>query len=206
MSEQELIKLIEQNLENSPMIDTETGIEAVRKLAKIAEREKIEWALAGGIAMHLYGSPRLTKDVDIVSEGFLSLEGRHRLTFGGISYQIKVGKKPVTVDWIVRADDYAAYYRQALKDAVELPNGMRILTPEWLVILKSIAGRPKDRDDAVYLLQKKKTVKRDTIKKNVVKVGGEEAWRFARLRFQDLYDLADKKITVKEKYYDKDLK
>jgi len=205
MSEKELIELIEQNLENSPMIDTETGISAIMKLAKIAEKEKIEWALAGGIAMHLYGSPRLTKDVDVVSEGFLSLEGRHRLTFGGISYEIKIGKKLITVDWIVRNDDYVEYYHQALKDAVELPNGMKILTPEWLVILKSIAGRPKDRDDAVYLLQKKKTVDRDTIRKNVVKVGGEEAWRFARLRFQDLYDLADSRITVKEKYYNKDM-
>lgn len=206
MSEKELIDLIEQNLESSPMIDTETGISAVKKVAKIADKEKVEWALAGGIALHLYGSPRLTKDVDIISDGFLSLEGRHRLSFGGISYEVKVGKKLITVDWSVRSDDYAEYYRQALKDAVELSNGMKILTPEWLVILKSIAGRPKDRDDAVYLLRKKKTVDREIVRKNVVKVGGEEAWRFAKLRFQDLYDLADGKITVKEKYYDEDLK
>src|SRR5215213_2681352 len=110
MSEKELIELIEQNLENSPMIDTETGISAVKKLAKIAKAEKVAWALAGGIAMHLYGSPRLTKDVDVVSEGFLSLEGKHRLTFGGMSYEIKIGEKLVTVDWIVRSDDYVEYY------------------------------------------------------------------------------------------------
>jgi hypothetical protein len=143
MSEKELIEYIQQNLEHSPMIDTETGISAVQKLAKIAEKEKISWALGGGIALHLYGSPRLTKDVDVISEGFLSLEGKHRLTFGGISYEVKVGKKTVTVEWIVRSDDYVEYYRQALQDAVELPNGLKILTPEWLVILKSIAGRPK---------------------------------------------------------------
>lgn len=206
MSEKELIEYIEQNLKNSPMIDTETGIAAVKKLAEIAEKERVEWALAGGIAMHLYGSPRLTKDVDVISENFLSLEGKHRLTFGGISYEVKVGKKNVTVDWIVRHDEYAEYYRQALKDAVELPNGMKILSPEWLVILKSIAGRPKDRDDAVYLLKKKNTVEREKIRENVVKVGGEEAWRFAKLRFQDFYDLADGQIAVREKYYDKDLK
>ena len=206
MSEKELIELIEKNLESSPMIDTETGISAVQKLAKLAEKENVEWALAGGIAMHLYGSPRLTKDVDVVSKAFLSLAGKHRLTFGGISYELKVGRKLITVDWIVRNDDYVEYYRQALQDAVELPNKIKVLTPEWLVILKSIAGRPKDRDDAVYLLRKGKTVNRNTIKKNVVKVGGENAWRFAKLRFQDLYDLADNKITVKEKYYDKDLK
>ena len=206
MSEKELIEYIQQNLEHSPMIDTETGISAVQKLAKIAEKEKISWALAGGIALHLYGSPRLTKDVDVISEGFLSLEGKHRLTFGGISYEVKVGKKTVTVEWIVRSDDYVEYYRQALQDAVELPNGLKILTPEWLVILKSIAGRPKDRDDAVYLLQKKNTVTRDMIREKILQVGGEEAWRFAKLRFNELYDLADGKITSQEKYYDQDLK
>ena len=201
MSEKELIEYIQQNLEHSPMIDTETGIKALKKLAEIAQKENIDWALAGGIAMHLYGSPRMTKDVDTISAGFLSLEGKHRLSFGGISYEVKVGKKLVTVDWIVRSDDYAEYYRQALKDAVILPNGLKVLTPEWLVILKSIAGRAKDRDDAVYLLQRKKTVKREKIRENVLKVGGEEAWRFAKLRFQELYEIADGKSTTQEKYY-----
>ncbi len=37
MSEKELIEHIEQNLENSPMVDTETGISAVKELAKVAE-------------------------------------------------------------------------------------------------------------------------------------------------------------------------
>lgn len=201
MSEQELIEYIQNNLENSPMIDTDTGISAVKKLAEIAERENVEWALAGGIAMHLYGSPRLTKDVDVVSEKFLSLEGKHRLSFGGISYEVKVGKKIVTIDWIVRSDDYIEYYRQALKDAVKLPDGMKVLTPEWLVILKSIAGRPKDRDDAVFLLKNQGKLNRDLIKENVVKVGGEDAWRFAKLRFRELYDLADNTNTTEDKYY-----
>ncbi|MBX7169663.1 MAG: nucleotidyltransferase [Pyrinomonadaceae bacterium] len=206
MSEKELIEYIQQNLEHSPMIDTETGIKALKKLAEIAQKENIDWALAGGIAMHLYGSPRMTKDVDTISAGFLSLEGKHRLSFGGISYEVKVGKKLVTVDWIVRSDDYAEYYRQALKDAVILPNGLKVLTPEWLVILKSIAGRAKDRDDAVYLLQRKKTVKREKIREHVLKVGGEEAWRFAKLRFQEFYEVADGKTSTQEKYYIEEVK
>lgn len=201
MSEKELIEYIQKNLENSPMIDTKTGISAIKKLAAIAEKENVSWALAGGIAMHLYGSPRLTKDVDVISKDFLSIKGERRLSFGGISYEIKIGKKTVTVDWIVRSDDYADYYRKALEDAIELPNGIKILTPEWLLILKSIAGRPKDRDDAVFLLKNKKSVDRELIKENVVKVGGEEAWRFARLRFRELYELADNSTLTEDKYY-----
>jgi len=201
MSEKELIEYIQKNLENSSIIDTETGIAALKKIAKVAEKERVEWALAGGIALHLYGSPRLTKDVDVVSDEFLSLEGKHRLSFGGISYEVKVGKKIVTVEWIVRNDDYAEYYRMALDDAVQLPNGLKILTPEWLVILKSIAGRSKDRDDAVFLLKNKDRLNRDLIKENVIKVGGEDAWRFAKLRFRELYDLADNTNTTEDKYY-----
>lgn len=200
MSEKELIEYIQQNLEKSSMIDTETGIAALKVLAELAEKERVEWALAGGLAMHLYGSERLTKDVDVISGAFLSIEGRHRLTFGGISYEVKIGTKSVLVDWIVRNDDYTAYYRQALKDAVNLPNGIRIISPEWLVILKNIAGRPKDRDDAVFLLKRGKTVDRDKVEEKVLTVGGEEAWRFARLRFRELYDLADGTITTGEKY------
>jgi hypothetical protein len=201
MSEKELIEYIEQNLENSPMIDTETGIAAVNQLAKIAEKEEIEWALAGGIAMHLYGSPRLTKDVDIISLKRLPLETIRPIGFGGESYQVIVGKKKIHVDWIVREDNYRDYYVRALKDAAELKNGLRVITTEWLAILKYIAGREKDLDDIIYLLRKKNFVKRKTIRQNVIKTKGEDVW-FAMLpNWQRLFDLADSKIAERDKYY-----
>jgi hypothetical protein len=67
MSESDYQRLVEYVLQNAaqPMIATDTGIEAAQ--------EEIEWALAGGLAMHLYGSPRLTKDVDIIASAHLSL-------------------------------------------------------------------------------------------------------------------------------------
>ncbi|MGI8786373.1 MAG: hypothetical protein ACR2HG_01245 [Pyrinomonadaceae bacterium] len=201
MSEQELIEYIEQNLENSPMIDTETGISAVKKLSEIAERENVEWALAGGIAMHLYGSPRLTKDVDVISMKRLSLESIRPIGFGGESYEVVVGKKKIHVDWIVREDNYRQYYVQALKDATTLKNGLRVITAEWLAILKYIAGRDKDLDDIVYLLRKNGYVKRGVIKQNIVKTKSEDVW-FAMLpNWQRLFDLADTKIQGRDKYY-----
>ncbi len=201
MSEKELIEYIEQNLENSPMIDTETGISAVKKLAKIAEKEQVEWALAGGVAMHLYGSPRLTKDVDIISLKRLSLEPIRPIGFGGESYEVKVGKKKIHVDWIVREDNYRQYYVEALKDANVLKNGLRIITPEWLAILKYIAGRDKDLGDIVFLLKKNGYLKREKIKENIVKTKSEDVW-FAMLpNWQRLFDLADSKIEERDKYY-----
>ena len=201
MSEKELIEYIQNNLENSPMIDTETGISAVKKLAEIAAKENVEWALAGGIAMHLYGSPRLTKDVDVISLKRLSLKAVRPIGFGGESYEVKVGKKKIHIDWIVREDNYRGYYIQALKDAATLKNGLRIITPEWLAILKYIAGREKDLSDIVFLLRKNGYVKRDLVKQNVVKIKSEDVW-FAMLpNWQRLFDLADSRIEERDKYY-----
>lgn len=201
MSEKELIEYIQENLENSQMIDTETGIKAVKKLAEIAKKENIEWALAGGIAMHLYGSPRLTKDVDVISKKRLSIEASNPLGFGGESYQVKVGKKTIHVDWIVREDNYRQYYEESLKDATTLKNGLKIITPEWLAILKYIAGRAKDLDDIVFLLKRKSFINRNKIKDNVVKTKGEDVW-FAMLpNWQRLFDLGDSNIVERDKYY-----
>ncbi len=200
MSEQELIEYIQKNLENSPMIDTETGIAAVKKLAKIAEKEDVEWALAGGIAMHLYGSPRLTKDVDVIALKRLSLESANPIGFGGEAYKVKIGKKEIHVDWIVREDNYRQYYVQALKDAAELKNELKIITADWLAILKYIAGRNKDHDDIIFLL-KKGYAKPKKIKENVVKTKSEDVW-FAMLpNWQRLFDLSEGKIIERSKYY-----
>ncbi len=201
MSEKELIEYIQHNLENSPMIDTETGIAALNQLAKIAERENVEWALAGGIAMHLYGSPRLTKDVDVIALKRLSVEAVRPIGFGGECYEVTVGKKRIHIDWIVREDNYRQYYVQALKDAATLKNGLKVITPEWLIILKYIAGRDKDLDDITFLLKKNGYVKRQKIKENIIKTKNEDVW-FAMLpNWQRLFDLADSKIAERDKYY-----
>lgn len=86
----------------------------------------------------------------------LSLTPDHPLTFGGSSYTLQVGKYAAQIDWLVRSDGYRKYYEAALREAIEFPNGLRIVTPEWLVILKINAGRQKDLDDIVFLLKQKK--------------------------------------------------
>ena len=51
--------MVERNMRNhpNPMIDTETGVKAVKQVAALAKDKNIDWALVGGIAMHFYGSP-----------------------------------------------------------------------------------------------------------------------------------------------------
>ncbi len=203
MSDNEIIERVQKNVE-SPTISTDTGLEAAEKIGAIAAAEKIEWALTGGLAMYLYGSPRLTKDVDIIASNYVSLEANAPLTFGGNNYTVEVGKYKVAVDWIVRSDGYAKYYRAALKEAVVFPNGMRLVSPEWLVILKIFAGRQKDYDDAVFLLKEKDLVNRSKVKENIVRVGSEDAWLATLAGFRRLVSLADGRTIEASKYYDEE--
>lgn len=206
MSENDYKQLVERALQNTAnlMIATDTGIEAAQKAGQLAAQEEIEWALAGGLAMHLYGSPRLTKDVDIIASGDLSLTPQHRLGFGGSSYTLQVGKYSVQVDWIVRNDGYQKYYRAALKEAIELSNGLRLVKPEWLVILKINAGRQKDLDDIVFLLKQERLIDRTTVKQKVVETAGEDAWLAMAPNFRRLCDLADGNTKEPSKYYDQE--
>ena len=203
MSDNEIIERVQKNVE-SPTISTDTGLEAARKIGEIAASENVEWALVGGVAMYLYGSPRLTKDVDIIASNFVSLEANAPLSFGGSNYLIEVGKYKVAVDWIVRSDGYAKYYRAALEEAVVFPNGMRLISPEWLVILKMFAGRQKDYDDVIFLLKEKDLVNRSKVKETIVRVGSEDAWLATLAGFRRLCSLADGKTIEASKYYDEE--
>src|SRR5688500_14345938 len=138
MSQEEIEKLVEENLA-AKTVSTETGLQVTDKLAEIAEREDVEFAIAGGLAMHLYGFQRATNDRDVVAGKRLPWTATRYLTFGGERYEIEIGGETINVDWILRRDNYKEFYKQALADATEI-GGRKIITPEWLVIHKYIAG------------------------------------------------------------------
>ena len=94
--------------------------------------------------------------------------------------------------------------RQALEETVKMPDGFRLISPEWLVILKMFAGRQKDYDDAVFLLKEKDLVNRPKIKESIGKVAGEDAWLASMSNFRRLCSLADGKADEASKYYDED--
>ncbi len=189
MSEEELEKLIEKNLATQT-VTTETGLRVADKLKVIAEMENVDFAIAGGLAMHLYGFVRATIDVDFVANRIISLDAKRHLSFGGERYEIEIDGRKIDTDWIVRRDKYAEIYRQALKDAAEI-NGRKILSPEWLVILKYSAGRGKDRLDLLWLLQQKDLVNRKRIAQNLKNLLGELGAIGFLTGLQREYDLAD---------------
>jgi hypothetical protein len=173
------------------LLDTESAMEAIEFVGNLADEKGIDWAICGGIAMAIYGSPRNTKDVDLIASQILPLEITRNLSFGGHRYSIKTKKRIVEVDWIKRFDRWRDLYQAALKDAVEI-KGYRVVTPEWLILLKWFANRYKDQEDAVYLLRQKGLVNRRKVKENYAKVRGQSEWDAVFVGLSRWFDLADR--------------
>src|SRR4028118_95236 len=88
-------------------LDDESAKQAIEKVGTLAEENNIDWALVGGVAMSLYGSDRLTKDIDIIASELLPVPKSQiagQLRQGGERYHTPTDKKTVAVDWIIRND------------------------------------------------------------------------------------------------------
>ena len=122
-------------------------------LVSRAKRDGVRIALLGGAAMSFYGSPRLTGDVDFISDSDLQsindFDYVTKLSFGGNRYVVP---GDVPVDLIVRGDDQTALYEEALDSAEETDEDFLIVSPEYLAAIKFGAQRGKDQDDLLWLL------------------------------------------------------
>jgi hypothetical protein len=176
MSKEEIQALLRRNLTpEKQSISTEEGLEVAKSAIKAAQEKGIVCALAGGLAMHLYGFTRATTDVDMIANQLLGWEAKDKLSFGGETYPASTSKREINLKWILRDDFFREFYEAALRDAVETDEGFFIISPEWMVILKYIAGRGKDQIDLLWLLQQPKLVNRDEVRKLMNEVMGEKA-------------------------------
>lgn len=165
-------------------------LEATARMAvELTKNLNIHAAVAGGYAMQIYGSPRLTGDVDMISAEAPSelkpLKSIKLLTFGGRRY---LTADNVELDLIARADHLKGLYDVALEQAVATEDGLPIVAPDYLAVIKFAAGRPKDEDDLVWILQQPGLVDRQKALDIAERfLGG----RFARDSFQSFIDEAD---------------
>ncbi len=138
---------------------TDELLDIAKRVDAKATRIGVRPALTGGLALQLYGSDRLTKDVDFLAYGPVDLRPAwkrdRKITFGG---EVWTGKEGIDVDWIVRSDEYETLYLAALDSARESEEGLLIVTPEHLAVMKFAAGRPKDYEDLMYLLGRSRLV------------------------------------------------
>ena len=102
--------------------------------------------------MELLGSDRMTTDVDFVCSDLPGhLQIRRSLSFGGAAATTSKGHP---VDLVVRNDDYAGLYAEALEKAVEEPGlSVRVVLPKYLAAMKMAAGRDKDEADLKTLIR-----------------------------------------------------
>jgi hypothetical protein len=164
-------------------VTTEEGLEAVEILTEIAEANDVKFMIAGGLAVQLYGFTRATTDADVLASAVLPIENFRQLSFGGESYKVQISNgKTVIVDWIVRNDEKKDVYEASLKEPENLSEKLKIVSPEWLVIIKQLAGRGKDELDLLWLLRRDGLVDREKVKDLVRKVFG----RFAYVLIEDL--------------------
>lgn len=172
-------------------LPTEVGVRAAEFVAEVAKDNDIVIALAGGIAMHVYGFTRATTDVDMLARAVLPLERLSELSFGGESYQVEVGGRTVSVDVIVRNDELTKIYETALQQAKETDIGLRIISPEWLVVMKFFSARAKDKIDLIWLLQEEGLVDRKLIENNLTDAVGRQSAFFIYAELKSEFDYAD---------------
>lgn len=125
--------------------------EAIAEVSAAAKAEDVHVALIGGCALQLYGSDRLTADLDFVADNLLgALPPGKELSFGGEQTRTSTG---VPVDLIIREDRWAALYEATLETAQRI-KGVKSLVarPEYLLAMKLAAARDKDFLDVKFLL------------------------------------------------------
>jgi hypothetical protein len=172
-------------------ITTDEGLKAASIILEQSKREGIACALAGGIAMHIYGYLRATEDVDLFASRTPDLPYEEKLSFGGVSYSVQVGDRWVTVDVIVRDDVFRDFYEAALRDAYETGDGWRVISPEWMVILKFLARRSKDILDLLWMLRAPGLVNRDRVTQLLEQVMGKTGAQVALAGLEQYYVQAE---------------
>jgi len=190
MSQEELINRYKSAIAKRDLT-TEEGLKAAAIISAQAEKEGVECALAGGIAMHIFGFLRATQDVDMIASGKLNLPSQDKLSINSERYLVRVGEREITVDLIVRNDFFRDFYQAALRDAQALPNGWRIVTPEWMVILKFLSGRGKDILDLLWLLREPGLVDRGKIAQLLEQVMGRTGAEVALRGLENFYVQAE---------------
>lgn len=126
--------------------------ETISEIAAIAIRNRIDTVLVGDVAMSVYGSDRLTRDVDVAcrDEYLPELKQLKKLSFGGFSTKSPAGHP---VDVIVRNDAYRPLYVAAIEDARDEGLPLPVVGPEYLAALKMAAARDKDKLDLETLFR-----------------------------------------------------
>jgi predicted nucleotidyltransferase len=145
--------------------------ELITKIAQCLDRDEIPYMIIGGQAVLLYGTPRLTRDIDItlgvdtdkfqLIEGVCSKLGLKILPENpeGFARDTKVlpaeeSKLKIRVDFIFSFTPYEAQAIKRTKEIVMNDYAVKFASCEDVVIHKMVAGRAVDVEDVRNILIK----------------------------------------------------
>lgn len=134
-------------------------------LAEVLAEARIEYALIGGHAVNAWLEPRFTADIDVtMTAGAAQLD---RLTAGlakrGFTIAAQYGEEQPSGPDLVRFEskdprlilEFQSAKTRLQDDVIRRAHrdtrGLRVATPEDLIVPKLIANRPKDRIDLIGL-------------------------------------------------------
>lgn len=114
----------------------------------------VRFALCGGLAAGVYGSPRATRDIDFLvgNEAFVPgplLIFAHPLPLQANGVAVDAIPLPDDKERALVLDKALTYARIDSSLGVPIP----ILAPEWLAFMKLAVGRSKDKGDVVAMLE-----------------------------------------------------
>ena len=144
-------------------------LEELRSLITKLDREGIEYALCGGLAMAVYAMPRATLDIDVMIEvssllktrravaelGF-TLDGEPMEFHGGKVHIYRLCKieedtgEELVLDLLIVTPETREAWETRFR--VEWEGGsLSVVSPQGLIALKSYRSSGQDRDDIEYL-------------------------------------------------------
>jgi plasmid stabilization system protein ParE len=154
----------------------------ISKLGRTLSKHEIPYMIIGGQAVLLYGSPRLTKDIDMTlgvpvdrladmeeicrSEGLEILPENHE-DFVKDTHVLPVKDQStgIRIDFIF---SHTPYEEQAIKRARRVTMGKgeaQFASVEDVIIHKIFSGRPRDLEDVRTIIVKNPDMDRSYIKK-----------------------------------------
>ena len=135
-------------------------------VARMFKQARVPYVLIGAHAINAWIEPRITADIDVTAhvdsdalprlERILAAEGyRMDHVHGGDLPSGPDFVRWISSDGVIVLELQAAktaFQHEVIRRAMETAEGVRVATPEDLIVLKLIANRPKDRIDLLGLL------------------------------------------------------